>query len=129
MRVHVCVRVRVHVCACVYVHARVCACVCACMCAHAGWWHLEDATGLSLVSTQSCSGIKAIAIAVDCRVLPLPCAGGYGPAVRGLYRVHQFSKVELFAVTEGEGEGEDGMLEEMVALQEEICVELGLHYR
>ena len=48
--------------------------------------------------------------------------------------MHQFSKVELFAVTEGtveeEGEGGgDGVLDEMVAIQEEICVELGLHYR
>lgn len=54
--------------------------------------------------------------------------------MKGLYRVHQFSKVELFAVTEGDGRGEEGgreggVLEEMVALQEEICIELGLHYR
>ena len=58
--------------------------------------------------------------------------------MKGLYRVHQFSKVELFAVTEsgGGGEGGDGgdggeggVLDEMVALQEEICADLGLHYR
>ena len=72
--------------------------------------------------------------------------GGYGQAVKGLYRVHQFSKVELFAVTSGEegegggeGGGEDGeggregesekMLQEMVRIQEEICSDLGLHYR
>ena len=64
-------------------------------------------------------------------------AGGYGRSVRGLFRVHQFSKVELFAVTAGgeEGEGEEEgtesekMLEEMVGIQEEICSDLGLHYR
>ncbi|CAI8048491.1 Serine--tRNA ligase, mitochondrial [Geodia barretti] len=58
-------------------------------------------------------------------------SGGAGRAVKGLYRVHQFSKVELFAVTEtdeGDG-GEGGVLDEMVALQEEICADLGLHYR
>ena len=43
--------------------------------------------------------------------------------------MHQFSKVELFAVTEGEGETKGGILDEMVAIQEEICSELGLHYR
>lgn len=51
--------------------------------------------------------------------------------MKGLYRVHQFSKIELFAVTEGggeEGEG-GGVLDEMVSLQEELCSELGLHYR
>ena len=56
------------------------------------------------------------------------CVGGAGHAVKGLYRVHQFSKVELFAVTE-EGRGGGGVLDEMVSLQEEICAELGLHYR
>ena len=55
--------------------------------------------------------------------------------MRGLFRVHQFSKVELFVVTaggeEGEGEGTESekMLEEMVEIQEEICSDLGLHYR
>ena len=61
------------------------------------------------------------------------CAGGAGQAVRGLYRVHQFSKVELFAVTDsGEGVevgGGGDVLWEMIALQEEICAELGFHYR
>ena len=49
--------------------------------------------------------------------------------MKGLYRVHQFSKVELFAVTEGDGEMGEGVLEEMVTIQEEICAELGFHYR
>ena len=55
--------------------------------------------------------------------------------MRGLYRVHQFSKVELFVIADGDGRGDGegesggGVLDEMVALQEEICAELGLHYR
>ena len=58
-----------------------------------------------------------------------PRPGGAGLAVKGLYRVHQFSKIELFAVTEGGGEEGGGVLDEMVSLQEELCSELGLHYR
>lgn len=56
--------------------------------------------------------------------------GGYGQGPRGLYRVHQFSKVELFAVTANEsGEESEEMLQEIVDIQKEIAEELGLHYR
>lgn len=56
--------------------------------------------------------------------------GGYGHAVRGLYRVHQFSKVELFGLTTCEsGEESDNLLEEIVDLQKEIFTELGVHFR
>ena len=58
------------------------------------------------------------------------CSGGYGNATRGLYRVHQFSKVELFAWTSVEtGRESEEMLQEMVDIQMEISKELGLHYR
>ena len=50
--------------------------------------------------------------------------------MRGLYRVHQFSKVELFGLTTSEsGEESNHLLEEIVDLQKEIFSELGLHYR
>ena len=50
--------------------------------------------------------------------------------VRGLYRVHQFSKVELFGLTANESGKESGqLLEEIVEIQKEIFTELGLHYR
>lgn len=53
---------------------------------------------------------------------------GHGSAEeRGLYRVHQFSKVELFAVTTPAQS--DAMLEEFRQLQEEIFKELGLCFR
>ncbi|KAI8329200.1 seryl-tRNA synthetase [Blakeslea trispora] len=53
---------------------------------------------------------------------------GHGSAEeRGLYRVHQFSKVELFTVTTPEQS--EGMMEEMRALQEDIFTELGLCFR
>ncbi|XP_065833627.1 serine--tRNA ligase-like [Oscarella lobularis] len=57
-------------------------------------------------------------------------AGGRGQSARGLYRVHQFTKVEMFGVTSNEGEGEsNAILDEFVNIQEEMYDELGLHYR
>ncbi|RKP27805.1 hypothetical protein SYNPS1DRAFT_12121 [Syncephalis pseudoplumigaleata] len=54
-------------------------------------------------------------------------AGGRGRENRGLYRVHQFSKVEMFGVCGPETS--DAMLEEFRQLQEELLDELGLDYR
>ncbi|KAG0169708.1 Serine--tRNA ligase, mitochondrial [Apophysomyces sp. BC1015] len=54
-------------------------------------------------------------------------AGGRGTETKGLYRVHQFSKVELFAVTTPEQS--DAMLEELRMIQEEMFSELGLCFR
>lgn len=56
--------------------------------------------------------------------------GGSCHAYRGIYRVHQFTKVELFVVTANEsGEESNKMLEEIVELQKDIFTELGLHFR
>lgn len=54
-------------------------------------------------------------------------AGARGADTRGLYRVHQFTKVELFGVT-AENESEQ-VMEEMRALQKDIAQELGLSVR
>jgi len=54
-------------------------------------------------------------------------SGAYGRASRGLYRVHQFSKVEMFAFTTPEQS--EAMHEEMLAIEEEIYQRLGLPYR
>lgn len=54
-------------------------------------------------------------------------AGSHGRASRGLYRVHQFTKVEMFAFTTPEQSGE--LHEEMVDIEEEIFQGLGLPYR
>lgn len=54
-------------------------------------------------------------------------AGARGADTRGLYRVHQFSKVELFVVCEG-AESEKQM-ENMRQLQTEIFQSLGLTFR
>ena len=60
-----------------------------------------------------------------------PCfrreAGAAGVGERGLIRMHQFNKVELFAVTT-EAQAEDAF-EKMVASAEHILSLLGLHYR
>lgn len=53
--------------------------------------------------------------------------GGRGIVTKGLYRVHQFSKVELFAVTTPD-QSED-MMEEIRDLQEDLFTELGLCFR
>jgi seryl-tRNA synthetase len=54
-------------------------------------------------------------------------AGGRGTETKGLYRVHQFSKVELFAVTTAEQS--EAMMEEIRVLQEDMFTELGLTFR
>jgi len=45
---------------------------------------------------------------------------GRGEHSKGLYRLHQFSKVEMFALTEGKVEHSDKALLEMVDIQEDI---------
>ena len=54
-------------------------------------------------------------------------AGGRGTETKGLYRVHQFSKVELFAVSTAEQS--DAVLEQFREIQEEMFTELGLCFR
>lgn len=54
-------------------------------------------------------------------------AGGYGAVERGIIRIHQFEKVEIFAITEQENSYDE--LERMVACAENLLKELGLHYR
>ncbi|KAJ9115518.1 hypothetical protein QFC22_005278 [Naganishia vaughanmartiniae] len=58
-------------------------------------------------------------------------AGARGADTRGLYRLHQFTKVELFAVTESDDAAEvsGGMMHEIVALQKRVVEGLGLSVR
>lgn len=75
----------------------------------------------------------------DVRTLPLPVklaalghafraeAGARGTDTRGLYRIHQFSKVEMFVVTDAASS--DATLESLRGVQEEIAQGLGLLYR
>eukprot|EP00128_Syssomonas_multiformis_P012462 Colp12_sorted_trinity150504_noHs@34060 len=56
-------------------------------------------------------------------------AGAYGQATRGMYRVHQFSKVEMFGITEGDPALSDALLEEFRGIQEALFSSLGIHAR
>lgn len=54
-------------------------------------------------------------------------AGGYGATDRGLIRIHQFEKVELYALTKPEDSNQE--LNKMIACAEDILQQLGLHYQ
>ncbi|KAF9914059.1 seryl-tRNA synthetase [Lobosporangium transversale] len=56
-------------------------------------------------------------------------AGSRGAEVKGLYRVHQFSKVELFVLSKADPGVSDNILEEIRKFQEDLFEELGLCYR
>ncbi len=54
-------------------------------------------------------------------------AGSYGKDTRGILRVHQFDKIEMFSITTpGESEAEHEFL---LATQEELMIGLGIPYR
>ncbi|MEX2441599.1 MAG: serine--tRNA ligase [Pontimonas sp.] len=54
-------------------------------------------------------------------------AGSHGRDVRGIIRVHQFQKLEMFSYTsQSDAEAEH---ERLLGWQEQLMVELGLHYR
>src|SRR5207302_2327406 len=54
-------------------------------------------------------------------------AGAAGRETRGMFRVHQFDKVELFAFCEPSASGEEH--ERLLAIEEEILQALGVPYR
>jgi len=56
-------------------------------------------------------------------------AGAHGRASRGIYRVHQFTKVEIFAFTAPALEASGAMHEEIVGIEEEIFQALEIPYR
>ena len=97
-------------------------------------------TDLSLIATAEITlgGMKAGTV-FDPEELPLKLAGvshcyrteagAYGKATRGLYRVHQFTKVELFAFTAADLDVSGRMHGEILALEEEIFAGLGTPYR
>lgn len=54
---------------------------------------------------------------------------GKGQHSVGLYRLHQFSKVEMFGFTLGDVHGSENLLSDFLSIQEDILTQLGLHYR
>jgi seryl-tRNA synthetase len=100
-------------------------------------YSVED-TDLSLVGTAEITlgGMLADEI-LDESALPVRYAGlshcfrteagAAGRASRGLYRVHQFTKVEMFAFTTPEFSG--AVHAEMLAIEEELFQAMGIPYR
>ncbi|KAH7409199.1 seryl-tRNA synthetase-like protein [Cadophora sp. MPI-SDFR-AT-0126] len=56
-------------------------------------------------------------------------AGARGVDTKGLYRVHEFTKVEMFAWTAPSTESSTAIFDEMVSIQTEIFTNLNLHCR
>jgi len=54
-------------------------------------------------------------------------AGAAGAAGKGLYRVHQFSKVEMFVLSTPEQS--EALHQELMQIEEEMFTELGLHFK
>ena len=54
-------------------------------------------------------------------------AGAYGKANKGMYRVHQFTKLEMFVFCKPEDS--EALHQELVEIEKEICGGLELHYR
>lgn len=93
---------------------------------------------LSLIATAEIplTGYHADEI-IDEDQLPLmyaglsPCyrkeAGTYGKHTRGLFRVHQFNKLEMYAFTTAEKSAE--MHEQLLAFEEELWQAIGIPYR
>ncbi|KAL0380349.1 UNVERIFIED_CONTAM: Serine--tRNA ligase, chloroplastic/mitochondrial [Sesamum angustifolium] len=54
-------------------------------------------------------------------------AGAAGTATRGLYRVHQFSKVEMFILCRPEES--NSFHEELIKIEEDLFSSLGLHFK
>lgn len=54
-------------------------------------------------------------------------AGAYGRESKGLYRVHQFTKLEMFVYCKPEES--ETLHQELLAIEKEICDGLGLSYR
>ena len=55
--------------------------------------------------------------------------GSYGKDTKGLYRVHEFQKVEQVVITRANLEEANALQDEMIRLSEEMHAELGLPYR
>src|SRR5580692_9265475 len=99
-----------------------------------------EKTDLSLVATAEITlgGSRKDEI-LDVTSLPLKYAGlshcfrteagAHGKATRGIYRVHQFTKVEMFGFTKPDVTVSDAFLEQIVAIEENLFQTLGIPYR
>ena len=97
-------------------------------------------TDLSLVATAEITlGGALMDQVIEMADLPICCAGvshcfrteagAHGRATRGLYRVHQFTKVEMFAFTVPDPDASNAMHQKIVRIEEEIFQQLEIPYR
>ena len=97
-------------------------------------------TDLSLVATAEITlGGSLREQILNLRDLPLKMAGlshcfrteagAHGRATRGIYRVHQFTKVEMFGFTAPDVSASDALHLEILRIEEEIFQGLGIPYR
>lgn len=101
---------------------------------------IKGGDGLSLIATAEIpiTGYHAGEI-IDADKLPLlyvglsPAyrkeAGAYGKHSKGLYRVHQFNKVELYVFCEGNLDESEKWHQKLVEIEEEICQAMEIPYR
>jgi seryl-tRNA synthetase len=97
-------------------------------------------TDLSLVATAEITlGGSQKDQVIDAARLPLKFAGlshcfrteagAHGRASRGIYRVHQFTKVEMFCFTAPDVAVSDAFLDSVVSIEESLFQSLGVPYR
>ncbi|MFA6096680.1 MAG: serine--tRNA ligase [Candidatus Paceibacterota bacterium] len=55
--------------------------------------------------------------------------GSYGKDTKGIYRVHEFMKVEQICITKADAKESDKLQEEMIGISKELHEDLGLPYR
>lgn len=102
-------------------------------------YSIQD-TDLSLVATAEITLGGAMRDQIlEAKTLPIKCAGishcfrteagGHGKATRGIYRVHQFTKVEMFGFTAASTEESDKLHAEIVSIEESIFQGLGIPYQ
>ncbi len=98
--------------------------------------HFENC-GLVATSEITCAGLHAGEILAK-KALPQKYVclshcfrkeAGHGGHSKGLYRLHQFTKVEMFAFTEGSIEQSEEAHQTMLQIQEELFTQLKLHFR
>lgn len=99
----------------------------------------EEQHNLGLIATSeiACAGMLSGEI-LNKKDLPLKFVclshcyrkeAGQGQHSRGLYRLHQFTKLEMFSFTEGNFEKSEEAHREMLSMQEELYTSLGLHFK
>jgi seryl-tRNA synthetase len=95
-------------------------------------WCLAGTAEIPLASMKADSIINETELPIR-RVASSRCyraeAGARGSNTKGLYRVHEFTKVELFAWTPPDAAATQEIFDEMLDLQTDILGSLGLHCR